>query len=115
MKQSASLSATIEQLRVAFRAHADRPFPSNSQDEAASELHDDLAEWAGYVAGRVVTIINCGRLSIEDLGSNEDLRNRLESLCASSSPGAEDARHYLEYLSELDALLCVGRKIGNAR
>jgi hypothetical protein len=56
-------------------------------------------------------LVNGGRLSSHDLDSDRDLKQRLETLAASDSPGATDAQRYLDYFIELDALLALGRNL----
>ncbi len=84
-------------LRVAFEKLGDRPFPDDSSDDNASQLHAELAEFDGYVAGRITTLINGGRLGRKELESDTALRSRLEVLASSDSPGSADAKAYLEY------------------
>jgi len=111
MTHKAYTTETIERLRAAFERLGERPFPDDSDNDGASQLHAELAEFDGYVAGRVTTLINGGRLSSHELESDRDLKQRLEALAASDSPGATDAQKYLDYFVELDALLAVGRSL----
>jgi hypothetical protein len=111
MTNKASTTETIERLRAAFEMLGERPFPDDSENDQASQLHAELAEFDGYVAGRITTLVNGGRLSSHDLESDRDLKHRLETLAASDSPGATDARRYLDYFIELDALLVLGRSL----
>lgn len=111
MRDKLSTIASIQGLRAAFEKLGDRPFPDDSDSEDASQLHAELAEFDGYVAGRITTLLSGGRLSSHELQSDKGLRQRLEALAVSDSPGAADAQRYLDYFAELDALLAVGRSL----
>lgn len=98
-----------DRLRVAFAKHEDWPFPDDSSDDSASQLHAELADYDGYVAGRVSTLINGGRLGKGDLKLDMSLKNRLEDLSNSDSIGSADARAYLEYFHQLEVLLALAK------
>jgi len=87
------------------------PFPDDSADAVASQLHAELAEYDGYVAGRITTLLAGGELTLEELGSDDRLKVEIETLAAdSASSGSADARKYLEYLSTLEAALGLARE-----
>jgi hypothetical protein len=111
MRHKLSTTGSIEGLRAAFEKLRDRPFPDDSDSEDASQLHAELAEFDGYVAGRITTLLSGARLSSHELESDKGLRQRLEALAVSDSPGAADAHRYLEYFAELDRLLAIGRRL----
>jgi len=111
MKHKATTEEIIGRLRAAFERLAQRPFPDDSDYDDASQLHAELAEFDGYVAGRITTLLNGGRLSVREVESDLDLKERLEKLAASDSPGATDAQKYLAYFAEIDSLLAVGRSL----
>jgi len=70
-------AAKLDPLRQAFERLLERSFPDDSDDEQASELHADLVEYDGYVAGRITTLLGGGgRLQSSDLKSDDSLRQR---------------------------------------
>jgi hypothetical protein len=102
-------AARLDPLRQAFERLKERSFPNDSDDEQSSELHADLVEYDGYIAGRITTLLGGGQLHGSDLKSDDSLRQRLEALSESSSQGAAAATKYLSYLDELDSLLFMAR------
>lgn len=73
MTHKASRTEAIEQLRTAFDRLRVRPFPDDCDNDDASPLRAELVEFDGYVAGRITTLINGGRLSSHELESDSDL------------------------------------------
>ncbi len=112
MMQKQSAAELTEKLRGAFARLGDRPFPEDSSDDDASQLHAELADFDGYVAGRITTLINGGLLGRKDLASDATLKRRLEALANNSeSAGSGDAKRYLEYFRQLEGLLELGRDL----
>jgi hypothetical protein len=81
----------VEPLRQAFEAFKGEAFPEDSSDEYASELHAELAEFDGFVAGHIITLLGGGQLIPADFKPDDGLRTRLKALAASASTGSEDA------------------------
>ena len=104
-------AAQLDGLRRAFERLRARNFPNDSGDEQSSELHAELAEYDGYIAGRITTLLGGGRLRNSDLKPDDDLRRRLVMLAKSSSLGAATATKYLAYLDEVDSLLIMARSL----
>jgi hypothetical protein len=88
------------------------PFPERSADDEADQLHADLLLYDSAVGDALMSMLHGERVPREDLNSDPELRQRLESLLASSSTvAAEDAAKYLEYLKGLDMLLDLARTL----
>jgi hypothetical protein len=104
-------ASRLDGLRQAFERLRARDFPNDSGDEQSSELHAELAEYDGYIAGQITTLLGSGRLRNSDLKPDDDLRRRLVLLAKSSSPGAATATKYLVYLDEIDSLLIMARSL----
>jgi hypothetical protein len=111
MMQEYSAVGVIEKLRGAFEGLGNQPFPEDSSDDDASQLHAELANFDGYVAGRITTLINGGLLGRTELDSDTILKGRLEALANSNATGSADAMRYLEYFLRLEALLDLGRDL----
>lgn len=101
----------IASLKARFENFCELPFPDDSSDDTASQLHAELAEFDGYAAGRISTLINGGRLGRKDLQTDTALGARLKALAGSSLPGSSDARMYLDQFLELEALLALARDL----
>lgn len=91
------------------------PLPDDSAHEQVSALHAELADFDGYVAGRVETLLDGGDVNTNQLQPDENLRLRLEAVATSGSPGAADAQNYLDYLEELHGALVFARAVAGAR
>jgi hypothetical protein len=91
-------------LEDALSAFRDVPFPRGSADEELSDAHAELAEYDGYVAGLVTTLLEGGDVSPAQLAFDDDLRQRFER-----APAQEEARRYVEYMDELRRLLDAAR------
>ena len=100
-------AARLDGLRQAFERLSEQGFPDDSGDEQSSQLHAELAEYDGYVAGRITTLLAGGRLQDSDLKPDNDLRRRLATVAKSHSLGAV----YLAYLDDLDSLLIMARNL----
>jgi predicted house-cleaning noncanonical NTP pyrophosphatase (MazG superfamily) len=93
-------------LQRAFTIHRERPFPKSSDDDEASELHDELAEYDTFIAGLVSTILNNGDISAYHLEVDADLKARIEKVIEEGrAEAAGDAKQYLEYLAQLEKLV----------
>ncbi len=110
-RKNSAAADMIARLRARFNGLANRPFPDDSSDDTASQLHAELADFDGYVAGRITTLINGGHLERKDLESDIALGRRLAELASSDRPGSADARIYLDYFRELDALLASAKDL----
>jgi hypothetical protein len=51
------VTTLIEELRGQFDLFKTIPFPTNSIDDELSILHADLAEYDGYIAGKINTLL----------------------------------------------------------
>jgi hypothetical protein len=100
------------ELEATLAAHAETPFPRSSEDETLSDLHADLVEYDGHVAGVATTLLEGQPVPPEFLRFPEDLRERIADAAESSDPGhAEQARAYLAYLDELRRVLEAARRV----
>jgi|GEM_PF-2281503 len=108
MQEDIPVQVELQRMLEQFQ---NRPFPEDSGDEEASLLHDELVELDGYLMGRLLTLANGGRLSLIGVQVCLGLRQRLEKVANSGSPGFRDARSYLDYLAELENLLIHARPL----
>jgi hypothetical protein len=99
------------ELEAAVAAHAETPFPRSSEDDTLSDLHADLAEYDGHVAGVAATLLEGQAVPPEFLRFPENLRERMEQAAAADPGHAEQARTYLAYLDELRRVLEAARRI----
>jgi hypothetical protein len=106
-----SMGKVFESLRTSLRHLERTPFPDDSSDVMASQLHAELADYDGYVAGRIATLLAGQDLALEDLNSNDELKAAIETLAAEPmNPGSIDAKKYLEYLATLETALGLARE-----
>lgn len=102
----------VASLSDALHKFEEIPFPPDSNDDRLSELHARLAEYDGYVAGLIETILRGGGLPSNVAEFDENLRSRLEQIAAhGSDSSAGEAQTYLAYLQGLFDLLEMARAI----
>ena len=92
-------------VRRAFEEFRAVPFPGGSSDAVADELHAELAEYSGWVAGLVTTLVGGGAPRQRFL-FHGDLETRLQRLVEEGDTEASaDARRYLDYLRRVHKLV----------
>ena len=104
-------NASFASLRTSLSGLERTPFPNDSSDAVASQLHAALADYDGYVAGRIAMLLGGEKLTLEELSSEDGLRVEIETLAGDpGNSGFADAQKYLEYLSTLEAALGLARE-----
>lgn len=96
----------LEELRCAFEGFKRLPFPVDSDDDAVSQLHAELIEYNGFVAGLVVTLLEGGDVPPHLLTFDYQLKACLKKIIKEAPPSAvADAEKYLQYLDALGGLI----------
>ena len=102
----------LEQLRVSFDEFLNIPFPGDSEHETLSDIHAGLAEYDGYIAGHISSIIAGAKVLPRELQIDNRLRERLYELAALEKGEVKlNAKTYLEYLDKLEELVGLARKV----
>lgn len=100
------MNEELKELVQAFEDFKRMPFPEDSDDDEASQLHAELAEYDSFIAGIVSTLLEGGRVSPHLLKFDDDLKTRLEKVARESrQPAASSAEEYLRYLDALRRLI----------
>lgn len=96
----------LEALKRTFEGFKRLPFPVDSNDDEVSQLHTELIEYDGFVAGLVVTLLEGGYVPPHLLTFDHQLKARLEKIIKGShSSAVADAEKYLQYLDALGRLI----------
>lgn len=99
-------------LRRAFLDLMELPFPPGSRDRELSELHAELVDYDGFVAGSIWTLLDGGHPSPKNLRHDEDMEKRLARIIASGDEKrAKQAKVYADYLQALHHLLDLAREL----
>jgi hypothetical protein len=99
------LHTDFEELKRAFDKFRSLPFPEDSENDEVSQLHAELAEYDGFVAGLVATLLQGDDMS-PHLRFDNELEDRLARIARWGGPTARaDARKHLEYLGALKNLI----------
>lgn len=100
------MGAMNPDLQLAVDALQQMPFPAGSAHEGVDELHAELAEYDGYVAGLAQRALNGERVRLHQLQRDPALRVALESLVRESAePASHDAARLLTYLNALERVV----------
>jgi hypothetical protein len=99
-------------LRRAFDGFKNIPFPTGSTGESdeLGELHAELVQYDGHIAGLVTTLIGYARPS-HPITFDEDLKARLHAAAQRGGQDAADARRYLDYLEHIRHLVELARPL----
>jgi hypothetical protein len=96
----------LEELARAFKIFESIPFPEDSDDDEFSQLHAELVEYDGYIAGLISTLLEGGYVSPNLLRFDYDLQARLQKIVIEGTPESSlYAKKYLNYLDALKQLL----------
>jgi hypothetical protein len=100
------LQDALERLRTT-------PFPEDSgTSEQLSELHAELAEYDGHVAGVASSVLGGSQVERGLLQQDRTLRSRLALLAANAeNPVRYEARQHLDYCGRLDELLHIAQEL----
>lgn len=103
-------------LRDALNSLRKSSFPGDSPtSDTLSELHAELAEYDGHVAGVVASLLGGSRVEPRLLEPDLKLRSRLELFAENASePLRSEARQHLSYCERLDRLLDIAREMACA-
>jgi hypothetical protein len=99
------MKAPDDQLREAFASHRALPFPPDSTtSEELSDLHAELIEYDGFVAGLVSSLLGGAPVDATKLKHDRALGTALEC-SAETAPERSEAQAYLAYYRSLERLL----------
>jgi hypothetical protein len=99
----------MEELNEEFDHFRDLPFPCGSTDDDLDALHAELTEYDGFIAGLIMTLLACGRVSTELLTFDHELKSRIEHVSDERPKLADLANEYLDYLEAINRLIAVGK------
>jgi hypothetical protein len=101
------MKASDDQLREAFASHRALPFPPDSEtSDELSNLHAELVDYDGFVAGLVSSLLGGVAVDESRLKHDRALRVALERTAETpSEPERSEARAYLAYYRSLERLL----------
>jgi hypothetical protein len=104
------MKKNLEELKSCFERFKKISFPEDSDDSQSSQLHAELIEYDGFIAGLISRVIDGEMISIKDFESGYELKSRLEKIANDkNAPGAKDAKIYLNYLEEIIKLIDIIR------
>jgi hypothetical protein len=108
----ADLDNLKNNLKISFEEFKALPFPDDSDDPNLSEIHAELAEYDGFVAGLIDSILAGAKVLPNELQIDKKLRSRLTELLNSSNTEVKnEAESYLEYLNKLEQLVQSARLV----
>ena len=97
---------SYNELERVFRKFEDIKFPEGSENEILDNIHDDIAEYDGYVAGIITSILDGHNVDKSKLYFDNNLNDRLlEVINDSDTESAQKAIEYMKYMQELKALI----------
>jgi hypothetical protein len=103
---------TREELHRAFERLREAPFPRDSESsDALSDLHAELAEYDGHVAGIAASLLGGAPVDRSLLAADEALGEQLERAAhGQEGQTRKDAEAYLAYYGLLEAVLAAARR-----
>lgn len=107
----------LKALRLALDRLGERPFPNDSvASEQLSDVHADLAEYDGHIAGIATSILAGAHVDRHLLESHHSWRAPLAGLLGELDPSARAlAQEYLEYYLLLEEVLEHARRVAERR
>ena len=105
------MSAARNQFEEAFARLCETPFPPGSENcEAVDDLHAELAEYDGHVAGVATSVLGGAPVDQQWLTPDHGLKERLRLEAVGLDPECQAlARQYLDYLALLNDVLEMSR------
>jgi hypothetical protein len=101
------MTARSDQLRAAFDRHRTSPFPPDSlTSDELSDLHAELVEYDGYVAGLISSVLGGSSADQAQLRHDRALGAALKRLAeGGTEPVRSEAQAHLDYYRRLEHLL----------
>ena len=96
-----------DQLIQAFQQFKRLPFPSSASNDELNLIHAELAEYDGFIAGTISSLLSGSKFSRGNLKFEQSLADRLENILSTSKDTKvlEQARKYLSYLEAIKNIL----------
>jgi hypothetical protein len=94
-----------EDLKGKWAVFLDSPFPEVPESAVLNELHSELAEIDGFVAGNVTTTLSGKKVQKQWLYLDRDFNNKLDMLNLESDESWRNIKSYKDKLDELMKLV----------
>ncbi len=106
------MSISLTALQELFDRFRQFPFPRGTVNGELYEIHGKLAEYDGYIAGLISSLLKNRSIPAGSLYFDTDLETKLTVIAHhGGSPAREAAKTYFNYLSKLKELINLGLEI----
>src|SRR5574341_1719601 len=106
------MSNSLTRLRKLFEEFKRIPFPRGAVTDELNEIHGEVAEYDGYIAGLITTLLSRQSIPSGSLFFDAKIQGRLNAIVEQGDlQASEAAKIYLDYLGKLKELIDLGNEI----